>query len=383
MPVDAAQRHQWLARTFAPYILVGGSETAKREVAFLTGLSLACLFQPFNGEVVHRVRARIKSVSTHAPGLSTSDISSASDASDDDDSFSPEQLDQTSTDSRANSKVPPLPLHLRVESALCSGSGSTKSNSGGGGPVKRRSRPFCVRFMNMEEAEAISCLSLESLATRSLLLASPSVSELREHMRSRPLSDIGCVGIGCPSPSSGGMSSDTELPWFNEWRRVIFEGSRFSPHETLSQPVGLILIVSTRDPDPVAALEELLRPTNMPQLCRQYILDPNPVRAVILLDVHADAYASRMHASHGGPQWQDAQPFGGDPSPATEGAADHSGASGEALHAAGGRNSDKALTRSKEIMERLCSVFPPANCHLLTLGRGCTDTRHIQVGKQH
>ncbi|KAL8433471.1 hypothetical protein ACSSS7_003861 [Eimeria intestinalis] len=371
--MPAGNLQQWLARTFAPLILVGGSEVAKREVAFLTGLSLACLFQPFNGDVVHRVTDRLKPRASGAPPPASPKEPLSSDSlSEDDEGFTAEQLDPTGVGLQGVAKVPPVSLQLRVECTSTSGSSSTKSNPAASAPVKRRSRPFCVRFMNVEEAEAISCLAVESLGARSLLLASPSVSELREQMHTRLHPNGAAVGLGIAySPAKRGSAVGVELPWFNEWRRVIFEGSRFSPHETLSQPVGLILFVSTRDPDPVAALEELLQPSNMPQMCRQYILDPNPVRAVILLDVHPDAYALRMKAaSLGDHQKRGEAPAdefltaaGGSPAFAGEGAAP----------------ADKASARSKEVMAQLCAVFPPANCHLLTLGRGCADARHLQL----
>lgn len=391
MSGDGSQKRQWLSRTFAPFILVGGSETAKREVAFLAGLSLACLFQPFNGEVGQRVQSRIRSrengraggpSGAGGPSDASNDSPVSGTLSDDDEEFSPDQLDHVGGEHQGASNLPPLSLQLRVECAHTSGSGSTKSSTGGGSFVKRLSRSFCVRFMNMEEAEPISCLAVESLAARSLLLASPSVSELREQMHSGPSpSGAGyAVPWGPPSSAKGGPLG-VELPWYNEWRRVIFEGSRFSPHETLSQPVGLILVVSTRDPDPVAALEELLQPSNLPQMCRQYILDPNPVRAVILLDVHADAYAARMRGGAPEEPQQQGHPLPSDAwGRAVEGAADAAGGAGEAGPASAVGSSEKASSRSKEVMERLCAVFPPANCHLLTLGRGCTDARHQQVG---
>ncbi|KAL8453233.1 hypothetical protein Emag_001965 [Eimeria magna] len=371
MPAENAQKHQWLARTFAPLILVGGSEVAKREVAFLTGLSLACLFQPFNGDVVHRVSDRLKPRASDAFAATPKEPLSSDSQSEDDEGFTAEQLDPIGAGVQGTVKVPPVSLQLRVECTSTSGSSSTKSNSAASAPVKRRSRPFCVRFMNVEEAEAISCIAVESLGARSLLLASPSVSELREQMHSRLPPNGVTVGLGNPfSSAKRGAALGVELPWFNEWRRVIFEGSRFSPHETLSQPVGLILFVSTRDPDPVAALEELLQPNNMPQMCRQYILDPNPVRAVILLDVHPDAYALRMKAA-----------LLGDPQRRSEITADGllTAAVGSPASAGeGAAPADKASARSKEVMAQLCAVFPPANCHLLTLGRGCADARHLQ-----
>ncbi|KAL8426542.1 hypothetical protein Efla_006607 [Eimeria flavescens] len=374
MPAESSQR--WLARTFAPYILVGGSEVAKREVALLTGLSLACLFQPFNGEVLYRVQDRVKlRASSRVPPPPQADLVSDG-LSEDDEGFTPEQLDPASSELKVAPKVPPLSLQLRVECASVLGSSSTKSNAAASTPLKRRSRSFCVRFMNLDEAEAVSCIAVESLAARSLLLASPSVSELREQMHAGLPSDAGhaAAGVGGGLPSfAKGASLGVELPWYEEWRRVIFEGSRFSPHETLSQPVGLILFVSTRDPDPVAALDELLMPSNLPQMCRQYILDPNPVRAVILLDVHPDAYAARLNAAFlKGPN--NHQGMRGGSSTAGEGG----GADGAS--AAEASPTDRApSSRSKEVMERLCAVFPPAHCHLLTLGRGCTAARHLQL----
>ncbi|KAL8270941.1 hypothetical protein Esti_005153 [Eimeria stiedai] len=372
MPAENAQKHQWLARTFAPLILVGGSEVAKREVAFLTGLSLACLFQPFNGDVVHRLSDRLTPRASDPSPATPKEPLSADSLSEDDEGFTAEQLDPTGAGLQGAAKVPPVSLQLRVECTSTSGSSSTKSNAAASAPVKRRSRTFCVRFMNVEEAEAISCLAVESLGARSLLLASPSVSELREQMHSKLPPNGATVSLGNPaSLARKGALLGVELPWFNEWRRVIFEGSRFSPHETLSQPVGLILVVSTRDPDPVAALEDLLQPNNMPQMCRQYILDPNPVRAVILLDVHPDAYALRMKAA----LLRDPQRRGEDSANGLLAAACGPPASaGE-----GAAPADKASARSKEVMAQLCAVFPPANCHLLTLGRGCADARHLQL----
>lgn len=392
MQVDGVHKRQWLARAFAPYILVGGSETAKREVAFLTGLSLACLFQPFNGEVVHRVNDRLRShggsPERHSPG-SAADSPVSGAASDEEDEFSPEQLSQLSGCPHVVPKVPPVSLRLCVEYATAAGSGSSTkaSSASSGGNLRRLSRAFCVRFLNLEEAEPIPCSDVESLAARSLLLASPSVSELREQMHSGSLGINGA--IGSPSAAAAGAPNGAELPWYEEWRRVIFEGSRFSPHETLSQPVGLILVVSTRDVDPVAALESLLQPSNLPQMCRQYVLDPNPVRAVILLDVHPDAYDARMQKRHIGSvgvphsQASSFEPSCGGVSSAEGPVTDLTGpvkSEDSLLGAVGGSpGHHQNNTRTTEIMERLCAVFPPANCHLLTLGRGCADKRQLQV----
>ncbi|OEH79432.1 hypothetical protein cyc_07654 [Cyclospora cayetanensis] len=421
MHPEITHRRQWLARTFAPYILVGGSQTAKREVAFFTGLSLACLFQPFNGETVHRIRSHVKrragvsvhrgrrhAESSHDPPTPTSSRS----ASDDEEEFSPDQLDPSGTVSRLGPPrgVPPLVLQLRADCGASAGSAGNSSkassisaSAGGGGSLKRPSRPLSVRFLNLEEAEPVPCPSVESLAARSLLLASPSVSELREQMRCSVFGGGVPPDMRKPEPSTAAShpaaetSLGAELPWYNEWRRVIFEGTRFSSHETLSQPVGLIFVVSTRDPDPVAALEELLQPSSLPQMCRQYILDPNPVRAVILLDVHLDACAARMRAA-AAPTPDAQEPLaspsaGGAPRGNSEDFA--KGFSTDGLRAKGdsegapsaggggaplppGIQERAASSRPMEIMERLCEIFPPANCHLLTLGRGCTSTRHAQ-----
>jgi hypothetical protein len=68
----------------------------------------------------------------------------------------------------------------------------------------------------------------------------------------------------------------------------MFHSLRWSEHEGLDQPVTALLVVSSKESDPVFLFEQLLHSSNMPPLCTQGVLDPVPARAAVLLHDHAD-----------------------------------------------------------------------------------------------
>nr|PUA83241.1 hypothetical protein TGBR9_385640 [Toxoplasma gondii TgCATBr9] len=195
-----------------------------------------------------------------------------------------------------------------------------------------------------------------------------------------------------PIASTTGMRG-VDLPWYNDWEGVVFDGLRFSEHETLWQPVGLILVASSRDEDPVAQFEELLQPQNLPSLCGKYVLDPNPVRALVLLDIHEDAFhakadlstavkhAKRASVSASAPRsslFALSSPSG---APLERPAAPRDPPEGEEERAGGESAAPEAREegRNERLLEQLCAAFPPANCHLLTIGRKTNVQSHWQV----
>merc|ERR1719253_1293969 len=68
----------------------------------------------------------------------------------------------------------------------------------------------------------------------------------------------------------------------------MFHSLRWSEHEGLDQPVTALLVVSSKESDPVFLFEQLLHSSNMPPLCTQGVLDPVPARAAVLLHDLAD-----------------------------------------------------------------------------------------------
>jgi hypothetical protein len=89
--------------------------------------------------------------------------------------------------------------------------------------------------------------------------------------------------------------------WFARWSDELFASLRFSDHESLSQPVSTILLVSSAEPEPLSQFESLIHVSNMPAACQKHVLDPNCVRMKILLHdctggVPADRQAQPTYA---------------------------------------------------------------------------------------
>ena len=72
-------------------------------------------------------------------------------------------------------------------------------------------------------------------------------------------------------------------PWYEQWRNALFGSLRWSEHEALDQPTAALLVVLSKEPDPVMQLEQLLHASKMPPLCTQGVLDPVPSRVAVLL----------------------------------------------------------------------------------------------------
>lgn len=77
-------------------------------------------------------------------------------------------------------------------------------------------------------------------------------------------------------------------PWYEQWRLAMFRSLRWSEHEGLDQPVTAMLVVSSKESDPLHLFEQLLHSSNMPPLCTQGVLDPVPARAAVLLHDMSD-----------------------------------------------------------------------------------------------
>eukprot|EP00930_Biecheleria_cincta_P070293 TRINITY_DN57935_c0_g1_i1.p1 TRINITY_DN57935_c0_g1~~TRINITY_DN57935_c0_g1_i1.p1 ORF type:complete len:1242 (+),score=225.80 TRINITY_DN57935_c0_g1_i1:58-3783(+) len=72
-------------------------------------------------------------------------------------------------------------------------------------------------------------------------------------------------------------------PWYQRWRAAMLRSLRWSEHEALDQPAAALLVVLSKEPDPVLLLEQLLHSSHMPPLCTQGVLDPVPARTAVLL----------------------------------------------------------------------------------------------------
>eukprot|EP00931_Biecheleriopsis_adriatica_P053040 TRINITY_DN30978_c0_g1_i1.p1 TRINITY_DN30978_c0_g1~~TRINITY_DN30978_c0_g1_i1.p1 ORF type:complete len:1250 (-),score=256.79 TRINITY_DN30978_c0_g1_i1:160-3909(-) len=72
-------------------------------------------------------------------------------------------------------------------------------------------------------------------------------------------------------------------PWYEQWRSSIFRALRWSEHEGLDQPAAALLVLLSKEPDPVSIIDQLLHSSNMPPLCTQGVLDPVPARTAVLL----------------------------------------------------------------------------------------------------
>lgn len=391
---------QWLASTFAPTVLVSGSDLAKRQVAVLTGLTLAGLFEPFGGDTGRRLSAALASIEGNALDAKNSEEEAATAYYAGCRGFYfhpgiPERLQRStavkktpshrlcqrqsgllstavsegeerspfvseSSSSRESFAVPPVSLRTCDAFAFpTSPSVSSGQEAFSATPNNRLKKgagvlaqELCVRFVNAEEAAAVPALSLDVLASRSLLLSSPTLRATAPlSSLSQDRTSVGASSAESPSPSL--FREATELPWFAEWERVIYEGARFSPHETLSQPVAVLAVVSVQDQDPCAEAEALLSASRLPALCQQFVLDPNPVRVCLLLDVHPDALCNV------------------DEEPAESGADCEAHEEGSAAA--------EASPRAREIFSRLREVLPSANCLFLCLGKGACGSLHRQV----
>ena len=78
-------------------------------------------------------------------------------------------------------------------------------------------------------------------------------------------------------------SLEAPSPWYEQWRNALFGALRWSEHEALDQPAAAMLVVLSKEPDPVMQLEQLLHASKMPPLCTQGVLDPVPSRVAVLL----------------------------------------------------------------------------------------------------
>ena len=78
-------------------------------------------------------------------------------------------------------------------------------------------------------------------------------------------------------------SLEPPSPWYEQWRNALFGSLRWSEHEALDQPAAAMLVVLSKEPDPVMQLEQLLHASKMPPLCTQGVLDPVPSRVAVLL----------------------------------------------------------------------------------------------------
>eukprot|EP00929_Paragymnodinium_shiwhaense_P017863 TRINITY_DN12768_c0_g1_i2.p1 TRINITY_DN12768_c0_g1~~TRINITY_DN12768_c0_g1_i2.p1 ORF type:complete len:1272 (-),score=208.97 TRINITY_DN12768_c0_g1_i2:409-4224(-) len=90
------------------------------------------------------------------------------------------------------------------------------------------------------------------------------------------------------------LSLKFPTPWFVQWRLSLFRALRWSEHEGLDQPTAVMLVVSSKESDPIYLLENLLHASNMPPLCTQGVLDPVPARAAVLLHDHSDPDSPAM-----------------------------------------------------------------------------------------
>eukprot|EP00439_Symbiodinium_sp_Y106_P034939 s4153_g4.t1 len=78
-------------------------------------------------------------------------------------------------------------------------------------------------------------------------------------------------------------SLEPPSPWYEQWRNALFGSLRWSEHEALDQPAAAMLVILSKEPDPVMQLEQLLHSSKMPPLCTQGVLDPVPSRIAVLL----------------------------------------------------------------------------------------------------
>eukprot|EP00928_Gymnodinium_smaydae_P091821 TRINITY_DN7556_c0_g3_i1.p1 TRINITY_DN7556_c0_g3~~TRINITY_DN7556_c0_g3_i1.p1 ORF type:complete len:1304 (-),score=235.85 TRINITY_DN7556_c0_g3_i1:85-3996(-) len=119
---------------------------------------------------------------------------------------------------------------------------------------------FRVRFADAETATQWSAQYAEQVG-----------ASLVESVAPKSLQDAPRLALTHPSP------------WYVQWRLAMFRSLRWSDHEALDQPAAALLVVSSKEPDPVFLLEQLLHSANMPPLCAQGILDPVPSRAAVIL----------------------------------------------------------------------------------------------------
>ena len=78
-------------------------------------------------------------------------------------------------------------------------------------------------------------------------------------------------------------SLEPPSPWYQQWRSALFSALRWSEHEALDQPTAALLVVLSKETNPVMQLEQLLHASKMPPLCTQGVLDPVPSRVAVLL----------------------------------------------------------------------------------------------------
>lgn len=96
------------------------------------------------------------------------------------------------------------------------------------------------------------------------------------------------VEVSSPKPSTDARPVRAPSPWYQQWRRSMFRSLRWSEHEGLDQPAAALLVVSSKEEDPVFLFESLLHSSNLPPLCQQGVLDPVPARAAVLLHDMSD-----------------------------------------------------------------------------------------------
>eukprot|EP00927_Polykrikos_kofoidii_P008056 TRINITY_DN13337_c0_g1_i2.p1 TRINITY_DN13337_c0_g1~~TRINITY_DN13337_c0_g1_i2.p1 ORF type:complete len:1325 (-),score=203.88 TRINITY_DN13337_c0_g1_i2:467-4441(-) len=148
-----------------------------------------------------------------------------------------------------------------------------------------------------------SCQSLERVARVEALRVRFADSDIAFQISATAAdqADATAVDRAAPRdlrPSGDGARAARRLPspWYLQWRSALVRSLRWSDHEGLDQPAAALLVISSKESDPMLTLEQLLHSSNMPPLCSQGVLDPEPARAAAILHDLADPESPSLEA---------------------------------------------------------------------------------------
>eukprot|EP00921_Rhytidocystis_pertsovi_P020599 GHVQ01032868.1.p1 GENE.GHVQ01032868.1~~GHVQ01032868.1.p1 ORF type:complete len:2426 (-),score=420.42 GHVQ01032868.1:366-7592(-) len=380
-----------------PAVIVNGTETAKAQVAALTGLTLADLFQPFAGYGLCHNKHFVRTVNAlTSPEIPLPELPHQLSASNLTDSCMLEHPSVNNRTIKESHQIPP-PIDLSLSyTPSCSKSSPTAHNSsfpssGSPRPSQESTKSkYKLRFVNIEATQYPHRSQAVASALRDAVLrTNPTDSQLTTYLTvPYPSPNSAASSSSCTSSSSSSSlsSQNLSLDWFREWSAVVFDSLRWAADSCLSQPTVLVYVVSTLDSNILDTIDQIQHSSHLPDLLRHGVMDSATTRVVVLLDFDDAVYTECRQAviiQHDTLKCQSStQPGHSSDTLPQQQQHQHQHQPQHQQHQ--GRTEIPALTfrshmRSEDIVDtynKIIENYPPNTCYLLRLGHTPSTQYH-------